>query len=509
MIALSMLSCKKKETHWRTDVLVPILKTEMGLDDIFGAENIASNADQSVSIVIEEDLNILSVDSVIDINDTVSVDIFNVPFTFTIPPGQKVIEKQTISKIDFGAMELTKARAKTANMKFYVTNSIKQPLLVKYELFSATQSGAIYEVEERVEAATDGQYSFAVKEIVLDDYDIDLSGPNHNAINTIYAKTTVWIHPNGDTATVSPTDTVKIVSTFEKFVPDYAYGYLGTQQLSAKSSSAIGVFNNFKSGSFDLENVNAYIDVNNNLGVDVTVELTEIYTKNFSTNTLVNLNHSIVGSSLNIERASESGIEDFPVWAKHYKYDISNSNLDNMLEIMPDSFFISVAGEINPLGNISAGNDFIYFDYGLNAKVKIEIPLNFSATDMVFEDITKLVFDDESVISGALNLFMENGYPFDLDIQFYIIDENNNVVDSLFSSKNTVVAADVDQYDIVKSPKESILKVSLSPQLLINLKQNSNMLIRAKFNSSAHKNFTLYQDYSLNIKIVGDFEYEI
>ncbi|MCK5846157.1 MAG: hypothetical protein KAG84_01875 [Bacteroidales bacterium] len=509
ILAVSTFSCNKRETHWQTDVLLPIVSSEMGVGDIFGAENIASNPDQSVSIVVEEDIDLLNLDSVINIDDTIAVDIFNVPYTFTIPPGQKVIQKETSSKVNFGKMELVHAKAKRAKMKFYVTNSIKQPLLVKYELFCATKDGAIYEVEERVEAATATEHAYVEKEINLDSYDIDLSGPNKNSFNVIYAKTTVWIHPDGDTANVSPTDTVLIVSTFDEFVPEYAYGYLGTHNLVANASSAIKVFGNFSSGSFDLDNMSAYIDVYNFLGVDLTMEINDFATKNSNANTNISLIHSIIGSTLNMQRASESGIDDYPVYARNYKYDISNSNLDQMVEIMPDSLLVSVSGIINPLGNISAGNDFIYFDKGLDAKIKLDIPLNFSATDLLIEDYASINISDDGIKEGDFNILFKNGFPFDFNLQMYIVDNSNSIVDSLFDDATFIGGADVDGYGIVRNKKDTRLRMKFTNKLLESLQSNDKMLIRAKINSVDQKKYKLYQNYSLDIKMVGDFVYDI
>ncbi len=503
------ISCQKKETHWDTDVLMPIMTTTMGVGDIFGEENVAVNPDQSMSIIIEESIELLATDSVIEVDDTLAVDIFNVPFTFTVPPGQKVIEKEAVSPLDFAGMELTQARAKRANMKFYVTSQIKQPLLVRYQLFSANRNGAIYETEERVEAATNTQNSFAIKEINLDNYDMDLTGPNGDSYNTIYALTTVWIHPDGDSAIVLPTDTIMIVSTFDEFVPEYAFGYLGTQKLDASSNSDINVFGDFVAGSFDLNNIVASIDVKNFLGVDLSLEIEKFSAKNSKTNSEIDLNHSIIGSSLNILRANESGNNDYPVWSKDYSYDISNSNLDNMMELMPDSFKINVKGELNPLGNVGAGNDFIYFEKGLETKLKMNIPLNFSASNLMIENISDLDIGNKSVKNGGLNIYAENSFPFILDIQFYIINESDIVVDSLFAEGTTIEAAITDNDGYVVSNSNTVLRVELTPNLLQALEQNKRMIIRAKINSDDNKKYVLFEYSNLQIKIIGDFEYEM
>ncbi len=503
------IGCAKKETHWQTDVLIPIVTSEMGVDDIFGAEYIVSNPDQSVSVVVEEYIDMLNMDSIVEVDDTIAVDIFSVPQIFTIPPGQKVIQKEAVSKVNFGALELTKSRAKRAKLKFYVSNYVKQPLLVKYELYSATKDGVIFEVEEQVDAATGGVATTVIKEIILDDYDLDLRGPNNDAYNTLYAQTTVWIHPDADTAIVAPEDTIMIVSVFDEFVPEYAFGYLGTQNISSTSSSSIHTFGNFVSGSFDLNNAKATLDLYNFLGVDMTLIFNKLSSKNNSTNTEISLNHPIIGSSLNLQRGSESGMEDYPVYSKHYKYDITNSNLDEMIEIQPDSLLISVSGIINPLGNISAGNDFIYFDKGLEAKVSLEIPLNFSANNLVIRDKAKIYIDDDGIKGGYLNIYLKNGFPFDLDMQMYILDSQDAIIDSLFKDNTFIIGAEVDGSGVVSTILKSEIRIKLTEELLRTLQNNSNMLIKARLNSIENKQYKLYEHYNLDIKVVGDFVYEI
>ena len=509
LILLFTIACNKQETHWQTDVLVPIVTSEMTMANLLSSDNIIPNPDQSLSYIIEEKIDLLNADSIVDIQDTLAVDIFNVPFTFKIPPGQKVIKKVNTSVINFGELELTKAITKRVKMKFFITNSITQPLLVRYELFSAKKDELIYVTEEKVEAPTDGGKVYEEKEVILDGYSIDFTGPNHDAVNTIYSQTTVWIHPDADTATITPTDTLMIISTFEEFVPEYAYGYLGSQSLSSHSAVAINTFDGVTSGSFDLNSVNASIDIYNYLGVDLSMEIKKIATKNTLTNTSIELNHSIIGSSLNFSRGIESGDMDYPVYPNRYLYDISNSNLDEMIEIMPDSFIIEVDGIINPLGNISAGNDFIYFDHGLDAKVKLEIPLNLSVSNMIIEDTTSINFTDEGIMAGFLNINFENKFPFDLNIQFYILNSSNSIIDSVFYGGTLITAGEINQFGIVEKSSKSILKVKLTESVLSAMRNNDRMLLRAKVNSVNQIKYELYQDYGLKVKVIGDFEYEM
>jgi hypothetical protein len=503
-----MASCQKK-ANWDTQVLAPIIHSRLDVGDIFGDTNIVVNPDQSWSVVVQQKIDMLQTDNVVNLDDTVSKDIFTLPFTFTIPPGQKVIEKQNVTPLNFNGMELKLARASVAKMKFYVTNTIKQKLLVKYTLHSASLNGVIYEVEEDVPAATDTANAFVIKTIDLDEYDIDLTGPNSDNYNEIYATTTVWVHPDGDTAIVTPTDSVIIISTFDEFQPEYAKGYIGSGHFHERGSSALNVFDNFKSGSFDLQSVKAVLYINNFVGADISMTVNDFATKNNISNTSISLNHSIIGSAININRAVESNKPEYPVYPNILTYDLSNSNVDKMIEVMPDSLIYDITADLNPLGNVGAGTDFMYFNKGLQADLNLEIPLNFSSDNLLIEDYSNFNFNSDKVNSGFINIYIENEFPFSVNIQFYLLDEQENIFDSLLVSNTLVPSGIIDANDIVSSSTSTKLQVKLDDYRISTMKRSHKILIRANINSEQNKAYKLYENYGMDIKMVGDLSYGI
>ncbi len=507
IVVIFFISCQKKAS-WDRHILAPLLNTHLDVGDIFGDTNVQENSDQSWSLIVKQNLNLLATNKVINMDDTISVDLFNIPFTFTIPPGQKVIEKQNVTPLNFKGMELKMARASVARMKFYVTNTIKQPLLVNYKLYSATLNGLVYEITTEVPAASDTAKAFVVKDIDLDNYNIDLTGPNGDAYNTIYATTTVWIHPDGDTAIVAPTDSVLIVSTFDEFKPAYARGYLGEQQFDTRGAEAIGAFGNFKSGSFDIKKVKASIDIYNFIGAELSIGIDQLATKRNSPPSIVNLNNPIVGSIINMQRAAESNLAEYLIYPRHKHYNLTNSNIDRMIEIMPDSLLFHISAVMNPLGNISAGNDFIYFNKGLEANLKLNIPLDFSANNLLIEDNSPIHIEDKKVKSGAVTIYIENLFPFSVNIQFYLLDANNLIVDSLLQRNTLIAAGQMDNSSgVVMKASNTRLPITLSSSLLTNLGLAEKIKIKARINTIQNQSYQLYMHYGMNVKIVGDMLY--
>ena len=180
---------------------------------------------------------------------------------------------------------------------------------------------------------------------------------------------------------------------------------------------------------------------------------------------------------------------------------------NKMIEIMPDSISYNIRAELNPLGNISSGNDFMYFDRTIKANIYVEIPLKLNASNLVFEDITDFSFSEE-VIGGALNIYIENMFPFDFDVQFYVLDSQEDIVDSLISG-TTLINAAVPINEVVKNSTLSTLKIQLDDKLISELKNSNKILIRFKVNSGTSNIYKLYDHYNIDVKVVGDFVYEM
>jgi hypothetical protein len=507
---LSLSACQKKEpVSWESDLYVPLLTSTMDVWDLFGDTNVVENSDQSLRLLVEEKVEMLDPDKVIEVHDTLAIDLFNIPLYLKFAPGQQLTQRETSVTMDLDDMELTQARARIASLKFYVTNTVKEPLRVKYELLSSDKNGQHFEVFEDIPPATNSGPSYTVKTIHLDGYNMDMTGDG-TQVNTVRSKTTVWIHPDADSVWIIPADTILIISTFDELKIDYAHGYFGQQGYEGQGSSYIGVFNNFKAGSFDLDKANASLTIRNYSGMDVRMKMNKLSSFNSAVNQEVMLNHSIIGQTLNVQRATENGTSLEDVNPTISTYPIENSNLDKLIEIQPDSLRFKLSAEINPMGNVSAGNDFMYFEKGIEAVIKLDVPLNFSTTGLKIEDHSSLNFDkDKKLKSGELLVHLDNMMPFDMDIQFYVLDENKVIIDSLFETGSFIGAAQLDAQGIAELPTHTLLSIPLTKDKIEVLRKYSDLLIRAKVNSVGNKKYQLFKNNNLIIRIVGDVKYEI
>ena len=89
--------------------------------------------------------------------------------------------------------------------------------------------------------------------------------------------------------------------------------------------------------------------------------------------------------------------------------------------------------QVNPLGNIGSGNDFLYFDQVIEADFHIRLPLKFIAKDLKLRQKIDLnLTDDSNPVNNALvTIYAENGFPFDAEIQLFLLNSGGAIIDSV------------------------------------------------------------------------------
>jgi hypothetical protein len=510
LIFLAASACQKEPARWDSDLLVPVLHSRLDVWDMFGDSNMVEDPDQKVTLLFEEDLDLLDPDKVVEVHDTLSKELFNIPLYLQYAPGQQLIDKQNSVVMDLGEMELDVVNARIAVMKFYVTNSIRQPLRVRYEMLSSDKDGKTFVTYEDVPAATASGPSYSVKTINLDGYTINMTGVSGNEVNTVVSRTQVWLHPDADSIWITPQDSVFIVSTFDELKVEYVHGYFGRQDYNDKGSSAFELFSSIKSGTFDLAHINGKLNITNFTGMDLQLSMDKISAYRSADQKEVLLNDPIVGQTINISRAVEKSYGLDHVIPATVSFTLDQSNLDELIEMQPDSLRFVMSGKLNPMGNISGGNDFMYFDKSIIATFGLEIPLNLSINNLLIEDTAELdIQDTEDLKSGAFYMYVDNMFPFDLKLQLYLTDQSGQIVDSLLAGQTEVSSAQIDQNGFAISPSKNMLKIPLTAEKIALLHKYKDILIRARVNSYQNKQYQIYQNYYMDIRVVADVKYEL
>ena len=133
------------------------------------------------------------------------------------------------------------------------------------------------------------------------------------------------------------------------------------------------VFNRIVDGTLDIEDVDVNLSFENGIGVDAQLVINQFKTINSNNGANHSLTHSIIGSPININRATQTNsVPEVNYTSYSNLLTTSNSNIDNLIEIFPNKLQYDISLLINPFGNISGSNDFIFKKHPLKTKLNVE-----------------------------------------------------------------------------------------------------------------------------------------
>lgn len=503
-------SCKKSlKPSWDLNLETPLVYTTLGLNNIIPDSLLFINPDNSLSIVYESSLYDFQVDSLVKIPDTITSNYFPPIPGIVIQPGQTIFNISEPSSLSFSDAEMSRIDIRRGSVILDIRHTISESVIITYKIPSAKKNGVQFQMTQILPPAN-GNQSHIEKVFDLSGYSIDLKGLNGTDVNTIITATSAVLSPSANPYTITASDFFRIDARLSDISIDYAKGYFGTQQFNfGPDTSTFNVFRKIISGSINLEDVDFSLYLENGLGIDAQVVFKKLASLNTKTNHIVNLQSSLIGQPINISRAMETYIPSQPVVPSTYNFNLDNSNIKALIENLPDKILFALDVAANPLGNVSSGNDFIYYGNYLKALFRFEMPLSLIANDLTIGDTVNISIskiENNPVKSGTISIIADNGFPFSADLQVYMLDGNGNITDSLLQNR-IITAAPVDAGNIVIHKQRSVLSVFVDESKINRLFDTKRLYIKARFNTDHSQYTKIYDSYKLDLKLTAKFNY--
>ena len=266
----------------------------------------------------------------------------------------------------------------------------------------------------------------------------------------------------------------------------------------------------------ELDSVTLDLDIENGLGAELQAMISSFSSLNENTGNSVNLvAPGLLNRFINMNRATETGQLSDPVRPTHalIHLDNSNSNLVQLIENLPDRLMYDIDFSLNPLGNVSGSNDFLYRDHLVNTHLRVIVPLRFALNQVVLVDTQEIATSDllnlDPVGVSTFTLLVDNGFPFDLDLQLFLINESGSITDSLLVPSQ-IAMANVDVNFRVLSSVRTKIPIPVDGLRKQHLLEARKMAIKAKFTSPSYPSLVqMYADYHLDLKLIADGIYSI
>jgi len=424
-------------------------------------------------------------------------------------PSQNLVNSQRDVNYNLRGPLFKSFIIRSGHIKFTTKSTIKDSMFVNYIIPGAKKNGVPVTLNMIVPPST-GTVQSLTDTFALNGYNVDLSGQNHDSVNAFFNVLQVHIDSTGRLETLSLSDSVYIFYGLLSVVPEYAKGYLGTSAYTVGPQSApFSLFSNLNINKLTIPKLKVTLQISNGVGAMAVGKLVSISAFNSKTNqTLPLICSQYINKSINIPAAADT----LTPAVINLALDETNSNINKLLEILPDQFLYQMAFTIDPNTTVATTKyqDFIYYGSAINANLDLELPLQFGVQGLVLEDTLAVDFgntiDLSRIETGTLHLITSNDYPLEAKVQLYLIDKNNNVTDSLINTPANLITA--GNGDPVKPiPGKGMINVNLAQYQMQKLISDKRLILKTTLQTANAQVVKLYSTSQIKANLSADFHF--
>lgn len=520
LLVLSLIStagCRKEADRpkWDVDLLAPLVNSTFTISDIVADSNMDVASDGLITIVYRDELFGVDLDTIFNIPDTSFIYPYAVSFgSVTLSAGATLPPINEVAGLDVDEVQLRYLELREGTLTITLENELSSGVIGTFNLPGSNYLGTPISLTQFVAAATTSGPGVASVVRDLSFHQFDLTGPTFDAVNTLSTQLLLQLDPDGPGATLTPQDTVRAIATYSGLRPQYARGYFGQRAIHVgPASNELDLFNEVIAGGFDLDQVELKLKVTNGIGVDARATIDHFTARNTTSSASVDLVNAIVPGPINLNRALDLGT-GFQPSVYETTLDNGNSNVDEMLELMPDQTEFEMDMEVNPLGDISNGNDFLYWNSDLKAALELRVPLNLIATNLTLQQTQTPDLpgsaEHHAFQYGSLRLYAVNGFPFSATLQLDLVDAAGTVLANL-PVTGTIASGLLDADQHVGTAVTSELSTTLTAND-VDLLYGEGTRIRSTlvFNTADQtQHLEILDSYALDLRIVFDGNYVV
>lgn len=518
--AAVFFSCKKvnENPQWDIEVLGPLAHASLGINQLISDTLLATDVNGALSIKIDTTYSNFTLDSVYQVPDTfIKTSVIFPAFPSTITPNTPFLSNNNNVTLGVPNVQLTNANITSGFIKLEFKNTLQSKIFFTYKIPKAKKNGIPFTITVSVDSASLASPSYFSDTYDFSGYSLDMTGSSGTLFNTISYNVEARSDPNGQSFALFGSDTlINLKTSLIQIVPDYAKGYLGQTTIIDNKNINLGVGGLIKGGNIKLDSVTMKFDITNYVGADLQIYLNQVLSVNNRQGNVIPLSNSnLIRHYININRATEPYFASYSPVPFNYSIILNkgNSNITDLIENIPDILNYNINLKLNPLGNISGNSDFVYSNKLVDTRIQIDMPLSFSANQLVFADTINFSIANatnfDPIGPSTIYLIAKNGFPFDLDMMLFLIDKNNAITDTLLVP-GLISSASVGTNAIVTNPITTKISIPIDAARKSRLLTTERIGIRAKFNSPNYPQLTqLYSNYRLDIKLIGDGTYYI
>jgi hypothetical protein len=510
LLVCSVLSCKRKKTNWDSDFILPIAYASLKPANFITDSILSNDTNGTIRFVYNGQFTNLASD-IVKIPDT-SLKFYyqNLLGNVTLPPGTPLPGFSYPVNFDLKGIKLKKARLNQGEIVVNAKNYSRVPIKITLSIPNAQLNGQPFLESKVISGKSNGIPGVVGASFTLSNYDLNLFNAATNQFNSLNQSLTFTTDGNSPNDTIFFLDSVAVEIKFRNFVPDYVNGYFG--KLEQNFSIGPTVFD-FKSvlnaDQIQIQNAILDLEFKNFVGADLRADIynfTGINSINGISKNLRLSNNAPI--RFNVTKSQSNSVTYDTIFPSitQYSFNANNSNIVDFLNNVPDNVSLNGRFTINPLGiNLNNFGDFYKKDKLIDTKYKITIPGKFSFKNLKVQLDGEIDIGNEENLEtfkeGELILYSANYFPYDIQLQGYYLNDQNQVVDSLINKAFSINASNINGN--LNTPTKNVNNILLDQKQKDLLKNYKKIRWVAVINTKDNNLFELRTDYTLDLKLVA------
>jgi len=409
MVAFALsLGCSRDPIEWEADFALPLFDDLIEWSDVFSDTSLFSTDGTTAVFAYSGALSSWDIESLTQLPDTLVIEELSPDFVggpFQVPPGSVLLD--TEEDIVFQGIDqaFRYIRLESGTISYSAQSSTNGYVELHYGFPSVTIGGEPVNLDVLLPPSTAGSIQSESGSIDLAGAEIDLTGISGTEINRIASHLTIGT-PNyiGDTAQVYGEDSIRVSMHFQDMLVRQVTGYFGEELVELNVNQTVFDPENFLGGFIDIQPTRARLEFQNTIGADLRLTLDALSVDGML------VNHPAIGFPQLISRADWQGEEVTPaVWELDLLQ--TSPSLFDMLSYLPQTIQAIGSATLNPLGDVSGGNDFFDAQVLPELVLDLEWPLNTQIENLRLRQVRDIASISLPDFDGDLVLNVSNGFP--------------------------------------------------------------------------------------------------
>ncbi|MEN7546631.1 hypothetical protein AAG747_01850 [Rapidithrix thailandica] len=336
------------------------------------------------------------------------------------------------------------------------------------------------------------------QEISIDKASLDLTQTN-TGYNELLVQTTTSLPVTGQTIRLTNHEKIQCQITLKELNISSVKGYFGQFNGNLPNKTVdIGIFQNtLTNGQFNLKDFSIDFAIYNQYGfpIDLTLDQLELEREEDRSKLPLQVNESTIHVPAASNYLSTEVVEDIHI-----------TNTSEILPFKPTKLNYGGTMHINPHGK---SVNFLTDTSNVYITATTKVPLYGSLTSIQFQDTVEIGLEintsDLGVGNASLKTKVENEFPLAMKVQFYFVDSENQVTDSLYreGAQLLVESAKTDVNGVTIENFVKADETDLEEEQLLHLLNAQKIVIAAELASEGGgaKDVKILDHYELKVKM--------